>query len=96
MFVLALRVDLHLPACRSLKDRRQVITPILDGARRRYGVSAAEVDHHDKWQRAALGFAVVSGRAGHASDVIDEVERFVWSFADIEVAAADRAWLEDT
>ena len=63
-----------------------MITPILDGARRRFRVAAAEVDHQDNWQRAELGFAV--GRpapAGHVREVIDEVERFVWSFPEVEV-----------
>lgn len=95
MFVLALRVDLRLPACRSLKDRRQVIRPILDGARHRYAVSAAEVDHQDSWQRATLGFAAVSGSVGHVTEVIDAVERFVWSFTEIEVLDTERRWLDE-
>jgi uncharacterized protein YlxP (DUF503 family) len=94
MFVLAARIDLHLPGCRSLKDRRQVIRPILDGARHRFGVSAAEVDHQDRWQRAALGFAAVSGRQHHATDVIEEVERFVRSFPEAEVIDIERTWLD--
>ena len=50
--VLALRVDLHLPASHSLKDKRAVVKTILEGARRRFQVAAAETDHHDRWQRA--------------------------------------------
>jgi len=34
--VLALSVELHLPACRSLKDRRAAVKPIVEGARHRY------------------------------------------------------------
>ncbi|MEZ5262791.1 MAG: DUF503 domain-containing protein [Acidimicrobiales bacterium] len=94
MFVLALRADLHLPACRSLKDRRQAIKPILDGARHRFGVAAAEVGQQDRWQRATLGFAAVAGSAGHAADVVDAVERFVWSFTEAEVLECERTWLE--
>ncbi|MFN0026535.1 MAG: DUF503 domain-containing protein [Acidimicrobiales bacterium] len=94
MFVLALRVELLLPGCRSLKDRRQAVKPILDGARHRFRVSAAEVAHLDKWQRAGLGFAVVAAQPSHATDVIDEVERFVWSFPDVEVSETERTWLE--
>lgn len=95
MFVPALRVDLRLPACRSLKDRRQVIRPILDGARHRFAVSAAEVDHQHTWQRATLGFAAVSGSVGHATEVVDAVERFVWSFTEIEVLETERRWLDE-
>jgi uncharacterized protein YlxP (DUF503 family) len=68
-----------------LKEKRAVVKPILEGARRRFQVSAAEVEHHDKWQRAALGFAVVGGDAGHLEEVLAAVERFVWSFPEAEV-----------
>ena len=37
----------------------------------------------------------MSGTAGHAGAIIDEVERFVWSFPEIEVIEADRTWLEE-
>jgi uncharacterized protein YlxP (DUF503 family) len=88
------RFDLRLPACHSLKEKRAVIKPILDGARHRYAVAAAEVDHQDRWQRAALGVAAVAGTPGHVTEVLDSVERFVWSFPEVEVIAADRSWAD--
>ena len=93
MHVAAVRFDLRLPGCRSLKEKRAVIRPVLDGARNRYRVATAEVDHHDLWQRAAIGVAVVASSATHAAEVLDQVERFVWSFPEVEVVAADRSWL---
>jgi uncharacterized protein YlxP (DUF503 family) len=95
MHVLALRIDLRIPVSGSLKAKRSAITPIVEGARRRYRVASAEVDHQDDWHRAGLGFAAVSGSAHQAGAIIDEVERFVWSFPEIEVLAADRTWLEE-
>ena len=71
-----------------------MVKTILQGSIRRYGVSAAEVGQQDKWQRAELGFAVVSGTASHAEEVIDAVERFVWSFPEIEVIDGARRWVE--
>jgi len=67
-----------------------VVKTILHGAQNRYGVAVAEVAHHDKWQRAGLGFATVSPSAGHADEVIAKVERFVWSFPEVEVLSAER------
>jgi uncharacterized protein YlxP (DUF503 family) len=80
-----LQVELRLPASRSLKDKRAVVKPILEGARRRYQVAAAEVGYQDKWQRAELGFAAVAGSSGHVTNVLQSVERFVWSFPEVEV-----------
>ncbi len=92
--VLALSVELHLPQCRSLKEKRAVVKSMTDGARKRFAVAASETDHQDTWQRAQVGFACVSGSSAHATEVIDEVERFVWSFTESEVLRAERNWLE--
>ena len=62
-----------------------MVKPILEGARRRFQVAAAEVGHQDKWQRASLGFALVGADAGHLQDVLAGVERFVWSFPEAQV-----------
>ena len=93
VFVLALQVEGHLPDAGSLKDKRQVLHSVLDTARARFAVAAAEVDHQDKWQRASLGFATVSGSVRHAEEVMDQVERFVWSQAGLEVLETERTWL---
>lgn len=95
MHVLALAVDLHLPACRSLKAKRSVLRPILDGVRARYPVAIAETDWQDTWQRAQLGVAAVSSSARVAQEIVDEVERFVWSCAEVEVTDVRRHWLEE-
>jgi uncharacterized protein YlxP (DUF503 family) len=89
-----LAVDLRLPQSHSLKEKRAVVKTILQGASRRFGVAVAEVDHHDKWQRTLLGFACVSGSESHAREVLDSVERFVWSFPEAEVVDASVRWLE--
>ncbi len=65
-----------------------MLKSILNGAKNRFEVAAAEVGHQDKWQRAALGFACVSGSAAHADDVLAKVERFVYSFPEVEVIEA--------
>jgi uncharacterized protein YlxP (DUF503 family) len=71
-----------------------VVKPIVEGARRRYQVAAAEVDHQDSWQRAVLGFAVVGATFSHAEEVLDAVDRFVWSFPEIEVLSSERVWAD--
>ena len=95
MHVLAVELDLRLVGCRSLKDKRAILRPVLDGLRNRHAVAVAEVDHQDLWQRAVIGLAAVSGRPGHAEQLIDDAERFVWSFPEIEVLSSARRWLED-
>jgi len=93
MHAAALEMDLRLAHSSSLKDKRAVIRSVLDGARHRYRVASAEVGHQDLRQRTLLGFAAVAGSPTHVTEVLDEVERFVWSFPEIEVISTDRAWV---
>lgn len=92
--VVAMEVSIRIPGSRSLKDRRQVVRAMLDGARRRFEVSAAEVGGQDTWQRATLGFAVVASDARVARETVDAIDRFVWSHPEIEVVDVDVRWHE--
>ncbi|MFQ5895558.1 MAG: DUF503 domain-containing protein [Nitrospinota bacterium] len=73
-----LTLDLHIPASRSLKDKRQVVKSIVMRLRNRHNVSVAEVDCHDLWQRCQLGVSAVSGDGRHLNQqlqrVLQEVE----------------------
>lgn len=93
MHVASLTVELRLPEVHSLKEKRSVVRPILEGARRRFSVAAAEVGKQDAWQAATLGVATVSSSPSHAREVLDAVERFVWSFPEVEVVSARRGWM---
>ena len=86
--------ELHIPSSRSLKEKRAVVRPIIEGIRSRFSLSVAEVGYQDKWQRALIGFAVVSDSYGHAADVVDTVERWVWSRPDVEVSSFDAEWVD--
>ncbi|MBV8980936.1 MAG: DUF503 domain-containing protein [Acidimicrobiia bacterium] len=77
-----------------MKEKRALIKPILEGARRRYQVAAAEVGYQEKWQRADLGFAAVAGSSSHVTEVLQSVERFVWSFPEVEVLEATSEFLD--
>lgn len=92
--VAALTVDVHIAAAGSLKEKRSVLRSIVEGMRHRFPVSVSEVDGHDRWQRAQVLVAVAAPSVRTATDVLDSVERWVWSRPDIEIGAMDRHWLE--
>lgn len=94
MHVAALEIQLHLADSGSLKAKRAVVRHMVETARRRFGVSASEVSHHDRWQRAGIGFSVVTPNVRHAEELLDRVERFVWSHPEVTVLSASRHWLE--
>ncbi len=73
MFVGVLQVDLSIPGAFSLKDKRSVVKGLLERLRRQFGVSAAEVDHQDTWNRAALGIAFVANERRRAESQLQHV-----------------------
>ncbi len=96
MHVAVVQFELHIPTSRSLKEKRAALRPIVEGLRHRFQISVAEVGYQDKWQRALVGMAVVSDSVGHATEVVDSVERWVWTKPDIEVCRFETTWVDDT
>jgi len=92
--VAVVRLELHIPASRSLKEKRAVLRPIVEGLRHRFQISVAEVDYQDKWQRSLIGMAVVSDSYTHAVEVVDKVERWVWSKPEIDVTRFETTWVD--
>ena len=73
-----LSVELHLPLCQSLKDKRMVLRSVKDRLKK-LNVAVAEVEYLDRWQRAGIGIVGVSNEADHVQQVLEaakaEIER---------------------
>jgi len=85
MRVAALRVEIHLATPQSLKEKRGVLRPVIEGMRRLGSYSVAEVDHHDDWQRATIGVAVVAPDGRGLDMQISKLRRYLDSRFEIEV-----------
>jgi uncharacterized protein YlxP (DUF503 family) len=76
-FVELIEVRLHFGDVHDLKGKRKLVHSLKDGIRQRFGASVAEIDGHDKWQRATLLCALVGD--GEVGDRADGLVRFVES-----------------
>lgn len=85
MVVGIVRVDLHLPGARSLKDKRQVVRSMKERIRERVHASVAEVEYQDLWQRAALGIAVVAEDGAQVHELLNSARNIVESFMQAQV-----------
>jgi uncharacterized protein YlxP (DUF503 family) len=61
-FVCLVELRLHFGESGDLKAKRKQVHSLKVQLRQRFGASVAEVDGHDKWQRATLICALVGGR----------------------------------
>jgi uncharacterized protein YlxP (DUF503 family) len=87
--------ELHLPASRSLKDKRRVVKSLIDRVHQRYRVSIAETDFHDLHQRAEIAMAVVvSGGESEMDKMMEEVRNIVESDPEVYLTRWDPQILE--
>ena len=76
-YVALLRVHLHFPEAESLKAKRSVLQSVKAQLHQRHGLTVAEVDHHEQWQRATLAAALTGGSLGPLEAATDRVERWL-------------------
>lgn len=91
----ALRVELHLPASQSLKEKRAVLRPVIEGLRRLGSYSVAEVGFHDKWQRAAIGVAIAAPDGESLAMQISKLRRYLDGQLEVEVLDVRMSELEE-
>ncbi len=89
MIIGILTVKLAIPGANSLKDKRQVIKSMLEGIRRKFNVSAAEVGDNDVWRRATIGVACISNDRGLANRIMDKVVDFAESNPVISLVSVE-------
>lgn len=66
-------LDLYLPECASLKQKRNVIKSITTRTRNKFNVSVSELGDNDRWQRAQLGVATVTNDSRYANQILSKV-----------------------
>ena len=97
MLVAVERFDLRIPQSHSLKQKRHVVRSLIAALRQSFPVSVAEVEHQDLWQRATIAVAVVGAEQHHLRRVLQQVEKRVDAWAEIDVIDRDVhiLWPED-
>jgi uncharacterized protein YlxP (DUF503 family) len=79
MHVAVLAIELRLPGCASLKEKRGRLKPLLAGLHREFNVSAAEIERQDSHTAAVIACAVVSSDGPHAQQVLDGIPGWIES-----------------
>ena len=91
----ALRVELHLPGPQSLKAKRAILRPVIEGIKRLGSFSVAEVGHQDSWQRAAIGVAIAARDGESLAMQIAKLRRYLDTRLEVEVVDIQMSEFED-
>ena len=90
MVIGILKVTLYIPESGSLKSKRRVLRSLKDRLRNQFNVSVAEVEHHDLWQKTAIGIALVSRDRNHADQSLQTILNRIESYRLAEVIGVER------
>jgi uncharacterized protein YlxP (DUF503 family) len=77
--------DLHLPGCRSLKEKRMIVRSLKARLRNEFDVSAAEVGAQDLLERAELAVAAVGPDQVPLDQLLQNILTFVEANLDGEL-----------
>ena len=68
-----LTIHLRMPMCRSLKEKRGQLKPLLSRLQREFNLAVAELDYHDAWQDALIGCAALSNDSAHTQRSLQKI-----------------------
>lgn len=72
-----LTLHLHIPGCKSLKEKRSRLKPLLTRLHKEFNISVAEMDAHDVWQSAVIACAVVGNDNAQNQRMLQTVSEWV-------------------
>ncbi len=80
-----LRVELFLPECHSLKEKRSIVKSLIRQLRNKFNVSVAEMAYQEQWQRTELEIAAVANELHFIQKELQAVIRMVEITPDAEL-----------
>ncbi|MBO8168982.1 MAG: DUF503 domain-containing protein [Thermoanaerobacteraceae bacterium] len=81
--------ELRIVGAMSLKDKRRVLSSLLNRLRSRYNISVSEIDSQDTKQHAIIAVAVVANSSAHIYRVLATVTNFVEQHRGVELLSVN-------
>jgi len=89
MHITACVIELGIPGCRSLKEKRGRLQPVLARLHSGFGLAVSEVGRQDAHAAAVLACVAVSTSAAHNDHVLQSAVRWVEeNRPDLEIRSA--------
>jgi uncharacterized protein YlxP (DUF503 family) len=77
MSVGILTLQMQLPGCKSLKEKRSRLKPLINRLHREFNVSAAELDQQDDWDSATIGCALISNDSQYVFSFLQSIIHWI-------------------
>ena len=82
-------IVLRIHDCRSLKEKRRIVKPIIRQIQNRFNVSVAEVGAQDIYKKSEVGFSLVGSDRRTVNSKIDKIFNMVENLGLAEVVNSE-------
>jgi uncharacterized protein YlxP (DUF503 family) len=72
-----LTLQIQLPGCKSLKEKRSRLKPLIARLHREFNISVAELDRMDSWDEATLGCALISNNHQFSESALQSIVHWI-------------------
>lgn len=72
-----LTIHLDLPGCRSLKEKRGQLKPLLARLHSEFNISVAEIGQQDKWSKSIISCAMIGNDSAHLQRSLETIQKWV-------------------
>jgi uncharacterized protein YlxP (DUF503 family) len=77
MSVGILTLQVQLPGCKSLKEKRSRLKPLITRLQKEFNISVAEIDRQDDWDSATIGCALLSNDSGYIHSSLQTITNWL-------------------
>lgn len=77
MAIGVLTLQLELPGCKSLKEKRSRLKPLLARLHREFNLSVAELERQDVWDQATIGCVMISNEHQFSESSLQNIIHWV-------------------
>ncbi|MGG1661372.1 DUF503 domain-containing protein [Brevibacillus sp. NRS-1366] len=92
--VAGVQIEMLLPSCQNLKEKRAIVKSLIGKLRSRFNVSVAEVAYQEQWQRTVLGIAAVANEISFIQQELQAVVRLVEIHPGVELIHVDTEYYD--
>ncbi|HAJ33796.1 MAG TPA: DUF503 domain-containing protein [Candidatus Atribacteria bacterium] len=76
---------IYLPDCRSLKDKRSIISNLKSQLRKKFNISISEINHKNLWKKSTLGICCISDNRQIIDKTMDSLIKKISSNPKVEL-----------
>ena len=81
-------LNLYIPGCHSLKEKRSRIKPLVYKMRKEFNVTVAEIDQLDIWQNSTIACAMIGNETSFLQSRLQRIANWMeYTWRDLEIVS---------